>query len=691
MTIEDILNDARSVVKKVVPDHVEITQVDFEGPTIVIYTKNMEVFAESNDLVRQIAQQLRRRIVVRPDPSLLATPEEAEKVIREVIPPEAQITGIYFETETGEVTIEALSPGMVIGRHGSILNEVKKKIGWAPKVVRTPPIPSKTVEEIRQYLRTINDERQTFLKQVGRRLAREVPAGENYVRITALGGFRQVGRSAALLSTRESKVLIDCGVLISEDNGSPYLNAPEVTPLSSIDAVVITHAHLDHSGLVPALFKYGYEGPIYTTAPTRDLMSLLQLDFIKVAMGEARKSAYDSSHIRKAVANTIPLKYGETTDIAPDIRLTFQNAGHILGSGVAHFHIGDGLYNVAMSGDIKFEKTWLFNPAVNKFPRIETLVLESTYGGYHDIQPSRHEAAQQLKEVTKRVLSRGGKVLVPVFAVGRSRPRVLQGMGRQPAPRPPLRRVPIRRLPGPADPAGGPGDHAHGSRTAPDLADQARPRDDRRLLGPLGPSPTAELRGDDGAEAGAGHRESRRGVQVFRPRVRPVQEVRPRGAGPDEPRDDPAQVRSLRGRSRARRASGMGASRSGKRRPWVHLPVGRSLAGILTRLGDRTGRGRRRPPRSRRILAPARARRPLAKPTALGPAGARGRASRRGCRPRDARGRTADRDHARRGGPWRSVPGLRPALPNRSTRVPPRRSQIPGGLVDNPSPTARIE
>src|SRR5439155_650002 len=142
-----------------------------------------------------------------------------------------------------------------------------------------------------------------------------------------------------------------------------------------------------HSGLVPALYKYGYEGPIYTTPPTRDLMSLLQLDFIKVAMGEARKSAYDSSNIRKAVANTIPLKYGETTDIAPDVRLTFQNAGHILGSAVAHFHIGDGLYNVAMSGDIKFEKTWLFNPAVNKFPRLETLVLESTYGGYHDVQP----------------------------------------------------------------------------------------------------------------------------------------------------------------------------------------------------------------------------------------------------------------------------------------------------------------
>src|SRR2546426_8625247 len=419
MSLEDILSNARDIVRKVVPTTVEITNVEFEGPTVVIYTKNMDVFAENNDIVRQLAQSLRKRVTIRPDPSLLSAQDEAEKVIREVIPAEAQITNIYFEPESGEVTIEALSPGLVIGRHGSVLNEIKKKIGWAPKVVRTPPIASKTFEEIRQYLRSVRDQRQSFLQTVGRRLTRELASGETWVRVTSLGGYRQVGRSATLLSTRESKVLVDCGVLISEENGSPYLNAPEVMPLDDLDAVVITHAHLDHCGIVPALFKYGYNGPIYCTAPTRDLAALLQLDFIKVAMGEARKSPFDSSNVRQAVLNTIPLKYGETTDIAPDIRLTLQNAGHILGSSVCHFHIGDGLYNVAITGDIKFEKTWLFNPAVNKFPRLETLIMESTYGGDHDIQPSRFEGSNQLREVLAPGLRRGGRARVPAFPGGR--------------------------------------------------------------------------------------------------------------------------------------------------------------------------------------------------------------------------------------------------------------------------------
>src|SRR5208282_4180142 len=116
--------------------------------------------------------RLHRRVVVRSDPATLIDPKEAEKLIRELIPVEAEISQLFFEPETGEVTIEAASPGAAIGRGGSVLNDLKKRIGWVPTVVRTPPIPSKTVEEVRIHLRNSFDERRTFLKKVGIRIAR---------------------------------------------------------------------------------------------------------------------------------------------------------------------------------------------------------------------------------------------------------------------------------------------------------------------------------------------------------------------------------------------------------------------------------------------------------------------------------------------------------------------------------------
>lgn len=421
MRVEDVLDKISETVKAIVPKTVEITNIEFEGPLLVIYTKQIEEFAENSDIVRNLAQTLRKRIAIRPDPSILMDLDKAKKEIEKIIPEEAGLTDVFFDVDTGEVTIEAMAPGLAIGKYGVILNDIKKRIGWAPKVVRTPPIPSKTVKDIRKYMRSkiLVKERKTLLRKIGRKIHREIGESENWVRITALGGFREVGRSASLLTTRNSKILIDCGVNVGSEN-FPYINAPEVLPIESIDAVVITHAHLDHCGLVPMLYKYGYDGPIYCTLPTRDLMSLLQLDYIKVASSEGRKTVYESSSIREAVKHCIPLRYGDTTDISPDVRLTLHNAGHILGSSIAHFHIGDGLHNVAFTGDIKYEKTWLFNPAMNRFPRIETLIMESTYGGYQDFQPSRIEASEQLKDIVQRTLSKKGKVIIPVFAVGRS-------------------------------------------------------------------------------------------------------------------------------------------------------------------------------------------------------------------------------------------------------------------------------
>ncbi|HYA71149.1 MAG TPA: beta-CASP ribonuclease aCPSF1 [Thermoplasmata archaeon] len=419
MSFESLIEQTREALREVLPETIEVTDIELEGPHVVVYTKQLDAFLSGGDYLRQVAQRLHRRVVVRSDPGTLIDPKEAEKAIRSLIPPEAEIAQLFFEPETGEVTIEAASPGAAIGRGGSVLNDLKKQIGWVPTVVRTPPIPSKTVEEVRIHLRNSFDDRRSFLKKVGIRIARDPLPEKLWARNTALGGYREVGRSAHLLTTQNSKVLIDCGIDPGSDR-TPFFNAPELLPLDSLDAVVVTHAHLDHCGLVPVLLKYGYKGPIYCTAPTRDLMTLMLLDAIKVVNQEARKGLYDSGNVRDLVTRTIPLRWGETTDIAPDIRLTMHNAGHILGSSICHFHLGEGDHNLAYSGDIKFERSWLFNPAANRFPRLETLVLESTYGGYRNVQPTRQQATEEFSSLANKVVGRGGKLVVPVFAVGRS-------------------------------------------------------------------------------------------------------------------------------------------------------------------------------------------------------------------------------------------------------------------------------
>jgi KH/beta-lactamase-domain protein len=421
LSVEDVLSELRRRIQSKLPADINVTGLEFEGPELVIYTDDPRRLADDGEIIRSLAKDLRKRVVVRPDLKVLMDPEEAIKRIQEVVPKEAALTNYYFDGETGEVIIEAEKPGLVIGRHGATLREITKLIGWTPKVVRTPPVRSSTIANIKDYLRSVQTERKSILRSIGRKIHRDIASKDQWVRISTLGGCREVGRSCMLLSTPESKIIIDCGINVgSDDSATPYLYVPEVYPLSQIDAVVLTHAHLDHSGLVPMLYKYGYEGPIYCTPPTRDLYVLLQLDYIEVAGREGKRLPYESAMIREALKHTITLNYGDVTDIAPDTKLTMHNAGHILGSAIAHFHIGDGLYNVAFTGDFKYERTRLFDPAVNSFPRLETLVIEATYGGANSIQPSRKDAENHLLKVVRETIGRGGKVVIPAFAVGRS-------------------------------------------------------------------------------------------------------------------------------------------------------------------------------------------------------------------------------------------------------------------------------
>ena len=426
--VDDILKEMREIINQMVPREAKITDIEFEGPELVIYVKNPEAIMQDGDLIKNLAKVLKKRISVRPDPDVLLPPERAEGLIREIVPSEAEITNISFDPSVGEVIIEAKKPGLVIGKNGETLRKITQKVHWAPRVVRTPPLQSQTIYSIRQILQTESKDRRKFLRNVGRNIYRKPELKSEWIRITGLGGFREVGRSALLVQTNESFVLVDFGINVAALNDPkkafPHFDAPEfryVLNEGLLDAIIITHAHLDHSGLLPYLFRYNlFDGPIYTTPPTRDLMVLLQKDFIEIQQSNGVEPLYKPKDIKEVVKHTITLDYGEVRDISPDMRLTLHNAGHILGSAIVHLHIGNGLHNVAVTGDFKFIPTRLFEPANARFPRLETLIMESTYGGSNDYQMPREDAEKKLIEVIHQTIKRKGKVLIPAMAVGRA-------------------------------------------------------------------------------------------------------------------------------------------------------------------------------------------------------------------------------------------------------------------------------
>lgn len=282
-------------------------------------------------------------------------------------------------------------------------------------------MPSETIKGIRSSLLKESENRRKFLVGLGKKIGTPLVKSD-WVKVTALGGFREVGRTCILVQTPNNKILIDCGVNPETPEGTkafPYLNAMNLM-LDQLDAVIVTHSHLDHMGFVPYLYAYGYDGPIYCTAPTRDLMVLLQFDYIDILNKSTGKAPYSEKDVRKMLNRCIVRDYEEVTDISPEIKLTFHNASHILGSSMVHLHIGEGLHNLVYSGDMKFGYSKLFEPANTSFPRVETLFIESTYGGRDDIMPQRQEGDMRLCATIKQTLDNRGKVLVPVFSVGRS-------------------------------------------------------------------------------------------------------------------------------------------------------------------------------------------------------------------------------------------------------------------------------
>ena len=418
----ELFSQITEIVLKQIPKEAEISRIKFEGPRVAIYTKKPEVLVDQSYIITYIVGLIKKRIVIRSDPSVRIPESETKKYILELISKDAEITKIDFDPALGEVIIEAKKPGLVMGQDDALVNEIIKATKWRPIVLRSPPIQSKIIANIRHYLHSEYQEREGILRRIGERIFRPQILKTDSVRLTTLGGFQEVGRSAILIQTKESKILLDCGI---NPGSNKFNNRYPVFSIDSfdlelLDAVIISHTHLDHCGFLPFLYKYGYDGPVYCSEPTASLMTLLQLDYLDVTRKEGRRLPYTQKDVRDVVLHTIPIGKGIVTDISPDARLTFHNAGHILGSVVTHLHIGDGLHNLVYTSDFKFGRTMLLEPATTTFPRVETLIVESTYGSAKDIMPARVMSERRLVTIINTTIENGGKVLIPVPAVGRA-------------------------------------------------------------------------------------------------------------------------------------------------------------------------------------------------------------------------------------------------------------------------------
>ncbi len=229
------------------------------------------------------------------------------------------------------------------------------------------------------------------------------------ISFTGLGGCNEVGRSSFLLDFGE-KILLDRGIKL-DASGSEFPLPLE----TNLDAVVISHAHLDHSGALPDLFVNS-SILSYMSAPTFELSKILWFDTIKIAGLEGENISFSKNEIEEAAKYTFPVDYRRVLHITKNCSMQFFDAGHILGSAMPKLSIGEK--NFLYTGDFKVEETRLFKGADLDVGPVDYLAIESTYGDRN--HPPRKECEKLFIEEVQDTLDNGGTALVPAFAVGRS-------------------------------------------------------------------------------------------------------------------------------------------------------------------------------------------------------------------------------------------------------------------------------
>jgi len=230
------------------------------------------------------------------------------------------------------------------------------------------------------------------------------------VRITFYGGAGEVGRSCVLIEEGKRNIMLDCGIKLGEEVEFPLIDDSE---LRRIENIVISHAHLDHSGYTPHVYSKNARPKMFMTKPTRDLMGVLLADYYRIQRGKGKR-LFSEKDVNYVLMEGNLIEYEKRTDAS--IPFSLHPAGHIMGSAMTLIHEKGG---ILYTGDISMRKTRILNPCERGL-KAETLIMETTYGSREDILPSLKEASQQLVRIINETLDNGGHVIIPSFAVGRA-------------------------------------------------------------------------------------------------------------------------------------------------------------------------------------------------------------------------------------------------------------------------------
>jgi metallo-beta-lactamase family protein len=250
--------------------------------------------------------------------------------------------------------------------------------------------------------------------------------------LTFWGAAGGVSGSMHLLEVGNHKVLLDCGLHQGRREEARQRNAHFPFHPHQIDAVILSHAHIDHCGNLPTLVRQGFAGPVFCTPPTRDLLRIMLADSAKIQEEDAAhlniarnyaepwvQPLYSHSDVDKALRQVIPVPHNRETDATKTVRFRFIEAGHILGSAMVHLSAAgpDRDRTLSFSGDMGRRNMPILRPT-GDIPAADVLVCESTYG--NRLHRSFEETVDRLFAAIRDTIERDGKVLIPAFSLGRT-------------------------------------------------------------------------------------------------------------------------------------------------------------------------------------------------------------------------------------------------------------------------------